>query len=299
MTGEPDLEALRALALVAEESSISAVGARIGVSQQAVSQRLRRLEEELGVRLIARSALGARLTPAGELVVGWARPLLDAADEFSDAVVALRADRRRTLQIAASLTTAEHLVPEWIARWSSGGEGRPVARLMVDNSTQVVAALRGGTAELGVIETPSVPTDLGSVTVAHDTIELVVGPAHPWARTGRVSARELAATPLVLRESGSGTRQALEDALAAAGSPLEAEPAAVVSTTLGVRSAVMTGVAPGALSALAVADDLRAGRLVRVRIRGLEIVRPLTAIWAGRTPPRDVRDFLEVAAQVA
>ncbi len=298
MTAEPDLDALRALSLVAQESSISAAGARIGVSQQAVSQRIRALEAGLGVPLLVRSARGSRLTPAGELVVGWATPLLAAADEFADAVGALGADRRRTLRIAASLTTAEHLVPEWIARWSAAGpEDAPVARLMVDNSSQVVQAVRGGTAELGFIETPSVPADLGSVTVAHDTIEVVAGHGHPWARTGRASLRELAATSLVLREPGSGTRQALEDALAAAGAPLTAEPAAVVSTTLGVRSAIMAGRAPGALSSLAVADDLGAGRLVRIRIRGLEIVRPLTAVWAGRTPPRVVRDFLDVIAR--
>ena len=54
MRGEPDLEALRALTLVAEEDSISAAGARLGVSQQAVSLRIRSLERDLGVRLLVR-----------------------------------------------------------------------------------------------------------------------------------------------------------------------------------------------------------------------------------------------------
>ena len=294
MDHEPDLEALRALVFIAEAGSISAASARLGVSQQATSLRIRSLEADLRVRLLARSARGSRLTPSGELIVGWAAPLLAAADEFSGAVDSLRTDRGRTMRIAASLTNAEHLLPEWISRWRVGlGEDGPVVQLTAANSTTVIDAVRDGTADLGFIETPTVPSDLGSVTVAHDTIEVVTQRGHRWAKTGRISVRELAKTSLVLREVGSGTRQALEDALAAAGSPLEAEPAAVLSTTLGVRSAVMAGVAPGALSSLAVSEDIRAERLVRVRIRGFQIKRPLAAVWAGTTPSRTIRDFLE------
>ncbi|WP_019546015.1 LysR family transcriptional regulator [Streptomyces sulphureus] len=298
MSNEPDLEALRALAVVAEESSISAAGVRLGVSQQAVSLRIRSLERELRVRLLVRSARGSRLTPAGELVVGWATALLAAADEFSNAVVSLRTDRSKTMRIAASLTIAEHLLPEWIARWRGAlGEDGPIGQLTAANSSAVVEAVRDGTADLGFIETPTTPADLGSVVVAHDTIDLVVQRGHRWVTSAPVSARELANTGLVLRELGSGTRQALEDALSDAGFPLAAEPVAVLSTTLGVRSAVMGGVAPGALSSLAVSDDVRAGRLVRIPVRDFRISRPLTAVWAGKAPPRAVREFLEAVSR--
>lgn len=298
MSTEPDLEALRALELAAEEHSISAAGARLGVSQQAVSLRIRRLEQDLHLRLLVRSARGSRLTPAGELVVGWARTLLAAADDFADAVDSLRTDREKTIRVAASLTIAEHLMPAWIAQWriSAGSEG-PVVHLVAGNSSLVVEEVRAGTVDLGFIETPATPADLGSVTVARDTVEVIVQPGHPWAQAGGVSPHELASTGLVLREAGSGTRQALEEALTAAGCPLRVAPAAVLSTTLGVRSAVMAGLAPGALSSLAVSEDTHTGRLVRVPIDGLQLVRPLTAIWAGKNPQRSVRDFLDVIAR--
>ena len=162
------------------------------------------------------------------------------------------------------------------------------------NSSVVIEAVREGAADLGFIETPTVPGDLGSCAVGQDSIEAVAAGTHPWARTGVVSAALLSRTPLVLREPGSGTRQAFEGALAAAGVPLAVEPAAVLSTTLGVRSAIMAGLAPGALSWLAIGDDVRAGRLVRIRIRNLRINRPLTAIWAGARPSSGARDFLDV-----
>ena len=125
MRYEPDLEALRVLALVAKESSMSAASAQLGVSQQAISLRIRNLEKDLRMRLLVRSARGSRLTPTGELVVGWGTTLLTAADEFSDAVNSLRTDRGKMMRIAASLTIAEHLLPDWIARWriSHGNDG--------------------------------------------------------------------------------------------------------------------------------------------------------------------------------
>ena len=261
MRYEPDLEALRVLALVAKESSMSAASAQLGVSQQAISLRIRNLEKDLRMRLLVRSARGSQLTPAGELVVGWGTTLLTAADEFSDAVNSLRTDRGKMMRIAASLTIAEHLLPDWIARWriSHGNDG-PAVQLTAANSSTVVEAIREGTADLGLVETPVVPADLRSVTVAYDTIEVVVQHGHRWAKTRRVSVRELAGTGLVLRETGSGTRRALENALA-------------------------------------VSEDARAGRLVRVRINNLQITRPLTAIWAGTAPPPHVRDFLDVIAR--
>ena len=297
---EPDLAALRALTLVAEQGSISAASARLGISQQALSLRIRSLETQLRSRLLARSARGSKLTPAGELVVGWAASLLADADEFSDAVDSLRTDRARRLRIMASLTIAEHLMPDWIARWRiSRGDDGPVVKLMTANSSVVVDAVRAGTIDLGFIETPMVPTDLAAKVVGHDTIEVVVQSGHRWARNGGVSPRELAKTSMVLREPGSGTRQALEEAMAGAGFPMSAEPAAVLSTTLGIRSAVMAGIAPGALSSLAVSEDISSGRLARIPIRDLEIRRPLTAIWARRDATRRMHDFLSVIVDVA
>ncbi|WP_035758487.1 LysR family transcriptional regulator [Granulicoccus phenolivorans] len=292
---EPDLEALRALALTAESGSISAAGARLGVSQQAVSLRIRALERDLRVRLLVRSPRGSHLTPAGQLLVGWAAPLLTAADEFTAAARTLHDSGTDTLRIAASLTIAEHLIPEWIARWRVHlGTAGPAVQLSAANSSVVAEAVREGTADLGFIETPAIPADLTSRPIGADTIEVVVAGTHRWAVTRAVSIPELARTPLVLREPGSGTRQTFDDALRTAGHPRTAEPAEVARTTLALRSAVMAGTAPGALSSLAVADDLQAGRLVRVRIRNLRIQRPLTAIWAGRAGP-GVRDFLALA----
>ncbi|MGO3041869.1 LysR family transcriptional regulator [Ancrocorticia populi] len=300
MDAEPDLAALRALTMIAEHGSISAASHHLGLSQQALSLRVRALESHLHVRLLARSPRGSHLTPSGELVVGWARAVLSAAEDFTQALTSLHNSRNNTLSIMASLTIAEHLLPEWIARWRGQlGDDGTVAKLTAANSTTVIAAVNEGTVDLGFIETPTIPADLGSVTVGHDTIEVVTSTSHPWAQTKTISSEKLAHTPLVLRESGSGTRRALEMALERAGSPLTAEPAAVIPTTLGVRSSIMANTAPGALSSLAIAEDVQSGRLARIHVRGLNTQRPLTAIWAGERPTPTGATFLASITQAS
>jgi DNA-binding transcriptional LysR family regulator len=140
--------------------------------------------------------------------------------------------------------------------------------------------------------------------VADDELVVVVGGRHPWAGRRRpVTAAELAATPLVTREPGSGTREAFEVALRrrlGAGAIL-APPAHELPTTAAIRTAVLSGGAPAVLSRLVVADDLAAGRVRTVPVADLALNRSLRAIWLGdRVPPAGpARDLVAIASAVA
>ena len=132
--------------------------------------------------------------------------------------------------------------------------------------------------------------------MARDELVLVVRPDHPWARRRRgVTADELARTPLVTREHGSGTREFLEAALSGhlGHGEAPAGPALELSTSAAVRAAVLAGAAPAVLSRLAVEDDLAGGRLRQVQL-DVDLRRELRAVWVGgRTPPAGaVRDLL-------
>jgi DNA-binding transcriptional LysR family regulator len=132
-----------------------------------------------------------------------------------------------------------------------------------------------------------VPAALRRRIVARDRLVVVVPPAHPWARRGTVTAAQLAATPLVSREEGSGTRDALTAALARSlGRGTRQAPAALsLSTTAAIRAAVLAGAAPAVLSDLAVTDDIAAGRLAEIAVPGLDLRRVLRAVWRGSSAP--------------
>ncbi len=88
-----------------------------GITQPSASSRIRTLERQLGVTVLDRSPTGSRPTPDGQLVVGWAESVLDAAQRLATGVEALRARQAGLLRIAASYTIAEYLLPPWLERF--------------------------------------------------------------------------------------------------------------------------------------------------------------------------------------
>jgi DNA-binding transcriptional LysR family regulator len=289
----PDLEALELLVAVAETGSLGQAAARQRISQPSASARMRTLERRLGVRLLVRSPSGSRLTSAGLVVTDWARTVLESAYALVEGVSALRARQHGRLRVAASLTIAEHLMPGWLVTLRDVDPDVHV-ELNVANSAHVIERLRGGEADLGFIEGRGAPRDLHSRAVARDRLVVVVSPAHPWSRKRRpLRPVELATTPLLLREAGSGTRETLEAALAPYGGV--AEPALELGGTAPLRIAAVSGTAPAVLSALAVADEIAAGRLVEVPSE-LDLDRVLRAVWPrGRELPDAAVRLLRVA----
>ena len=300
-----DLGALRALREVGRQGSIAAAASLLGVSQQGLSARMRTLERAMGVTLLARSPTGSHLTEQGRLVVGWAEDVLDAADRLEAGLRSIRSGVSHRLAIAASQTIAEHLVPHWLvelrgveqAGVQEAGYPPTVVELTVANSTGVLELVRDGKAGLGFIETPHLPSDLVTEHVRDDELLVVTAPGHPWAGRRRpLGLAEIAATPLVMREAGSGTRDTLTDHLGAQDPPLRPRIAMELGTSAAVRSAIAAGVGPGVLSRLAVRDDLVLGRLVAVEVAGPPLTRQLTAVWKPDDPlPPEGQRLLAVA----
>lgn len=290
----PDLDSLALLLEVAGAGSLGRAGARHGLSQPAVSGRIQAMERLIGFPLLTRSARGSALTRNGALVADWARDVLHTAAALDAGIDSLRADREGHLRVAASMTVAEHLLPGWLVRLAAARPETAV-HLVASNSAEVAAAVLEGTAEIGFVEGPGLPAGLQEQVVARDRLVLVVPPPHPWARRKRpVDATELSGTRLVHREPSSGTRTSLESALAA-GHPMAA-PLLELSTNAAVRSAVAAGAGPAVLSDLAVRDDVAAGRLVRIAVRGVDLARRLRAVWpSGQRLSGPAHDLLRLA----
>jgi DNA-binding transcriptional LysR family regulator len=278
----PDLIALDLLDSIAELGSLSRAASRHGMSQPAVSMRMSQLERRLGLTVLQRTPAGARLTPAGERVVALSRRVLSEAAVMMAAVQALAAEEGSHLQVAASLTVAEHLLPAWLAALHRESPDAVLA-MEVANSARVLARVREGRADVGFVEGHEAPLDgMQTVAVRSDHLVVVVNPAHPWTRRRvPVTAADLAATELIVREPGSGTREVLEDALRGCGglhSRLE------LGSTAAILAAARRGEGPAVLSALAVAEDLAAGRLAAVPTDGLSLARALRAVWPQGRP---------------
>ena len=294
----PDLISLDLLLTVAEYGSLGQAGRVHGMTQPAVSMRMTQLERRMGLQLLERTPSGTRLTPAGASVVDWARQVIDAAAAMMAGTVALRAGSASGLRVAASLTVSDHLLPGWLVALHVGGPDIAVS-LEVHNSTGVIRLVADGQADIGFIEGPLPPGVVQARKVAADRLIVVVGPGHPWARRRRpVTGEVLAATPLILREAGSGTRQVLEDALAPWGGP--SAPLLQLGSTTAILGAVRRGEGPAVISILAAADELAAGRVVEIPTSGLDLSRDLQAVWRrGRKLTAPAQRLLRVAQSLA
>ncbi|KUM83679.1 MULTISPECIES: LysR family transcriptional regulator [Streptomyces] len=286
----PDLGGLELLLAVARLGSLGGAARELGITQPAASSRIRSMERQLGVALVDRSPRGSRLTDAGALVTDWARRIVEAAEAFDAGAQALRVRRDSRLRVVASMTIAEYLLPGWLLALRAGRPDTAVS-LHAGNSATVAERLLSDEADLGFVEGLTVPSGLDSVVIAHDHLIVVTAPGHVWARRRRpLEAAELAATPLILREKGSGTRQVLDAALGGLARPL-----IELSSTTAVKAAAVSGAGPAVLSELAVGEELALRRLVRVPVAGVSLARDLRAVWpTGHRPVGPARDLLSL-----
>jgi molybdate transport repressor ModE-like protein len=290
----PDLGALELLLAVARHGSLGRAAREVGITQPAASGRIRSMERQLGVALVDRSPRGSRLTDAGALVTDWARRIVEAAEAFDAGAQALRDRRDSRLRVAASMTIAEYLLPGWLIALRAERPDTAVS-LQAGNSAAVAALLLAGEADLGYVEGLAVPEGLDGVVVARDRLVVVVAPSHRWARRrAPVTPAELAGTPLVLREYGSGTRQVLDSALAAHGGL--AAPLMELASTTAVKAAAVSGAGPAVLSELVVSEELASRRLAEVPVEGVQLRRALRAVWpTGPRPTGPARDLLTLS----
>ncbi|MGV4987197.1 LysR family transcriptional regulator [Streptomyces sp. NPDC001709] len=286
----PDLAALELLLAVARLGSLGAAAREVGITQPAASSRIRSMERQLGVALVDRSPRGSRLTDAGALVTDWARRVVEAAAAFDAGARALRDRRDSRLRVAASMTIAEYLLPGWLLALHAERPDTAVS-LLAGNSAKVAELLLADEADLGFVEGLTVPTGLDSTVIARDRLIVVTAPGHPWARRRRpVTAAELGATPLILRERGSGTRQVLDAALGGLARPL-----IELSSTTAVKASAVSGAGPSVLSELAVGEELAMRRLVSIPVEGVSLRRDLRAVWpTGHRPTGPARELLSL-----
>ncbi len=294
----PELGALDLFVSVVELGSLSKAAAAHGIAQPSASSRIRRLERQLGVALLERSPSGSTPTTEGSLVAGWAEMVIRSADQLMAGVEALRASEQGRLRVSASLTIAEYLLPPWLEQFLRNRPNDSV-ELEVTNSTHVLERLRDGSADLGFIESPNTTDDMEEHVVGTDRLITVVGKNHPWHDRSSVPLEALASTPLVLREQGSGTREAFENFLTESGF---GEPICglELGSTAAVRAAVVSGQSPTVISEHVVTADIDAGSLHHVVVPGLEIERQLRAVWPkGRTLPPLAQELIATLPSVS
>jgi DNA-binding transcriptional LysR family regulator len=278
----------------AEEGGISRGAARLHISQPAVSKQVRALERSLGVTLFDRVPKGVRLTEAGELLAGYARRLFAVESAAEHALGELRGLERGRLAVGASTTIGVYLLPEVLAAFHRRYPAVDV-RLEIGNTDAIQEMLLANQLDVGLTEGFVEMEGLEARVFREDDLVAIAPPGHPLLARAGVTAAELCAEPLIVREAGSGTRAVVERAFAALG--LVVRPAMSLGSTEAIKRAVMAGAGVAVVSRLALAVEIESGRLEVVPVDSLPIPRSLHLLRAAhRHQGAATRAFLELLA---
>ena len=285
------LRQLEVFVATARAGSTRAAADRVARSQSAASATLTELETALGVPLFDRVSRRLVLNENGRALLAKAASLLDQAAELQHLFATAQAT---PLRVAASLTIGEVLLPDLVARWKQAHPGSPV-QIVVGNTSEVITGVANFDVDLGFIEGPQTHPDLRVRPWLSDEMVLVAAPTHALAKKRRVAPSALRDALWAMRESGSGSREAVDRWL------LEHVGAIEVGFELGSTEAIKRLVAAGAavacLSRLTVAPALADGSLVALRT-GLPAATRRLAIVVHRDKHlgRGTEDFLKLCA---
>lgn len=263
-----------------------------GLSQPTLSAQVRALERTAGLALIERNGRRFALTPDGQRLLTATNRLAEAIEEVEAALGAPRERLRGLLRVSAD--SAVHVIPV-LAELKRRADGFGFT-LRIDNSSEVIAHVLEGEADVGVAARAVEDARLHQVEIRTDRLVLQVARAHPWAgKTGGVRLAELAGRELVMRERGSITRALIERRLAEAG----IAPGQVfeVETREVVTEAVAAGFGAGIVFASEAGSD---PRLAVLPLRGADLAVSEYAICrSDRRRIAHVARFLQTARRLA
>ncbi len=271
------LDQLRIFVCVAEREHMTRAAEALHLTQSAVSGAISALENRHGVTLFHRVGRRVELTQEGRSFLNEARAVLQAATTADKALIELRGLKRGSISIFASQTTASYWLPERLARFKSQYPEIAI-HVSIGNTTQVISAVIGGSAEIGFVEDIVNVSDLTAWPVHQDRLKIVVNPQHRWAkRSQRLSPDEIRSGEWVMRERGSGTRSVFEEVLRQDDiDPEQLRICLELPSNEAVRAAVEAGAGATAMSHAVVHSGLVSGHLNAVPFRPIE--RPFLAL---------------------
>jgi DNA-binding transcriptional LysR family regulator len=268
-----DFRRLEVFVKAYELKSFSRAGETLLLSQPTISEHIRVLEEDLGLTLFDRQGKEVLPTPAGRLLYHFAKQLMNLRDESFRAMQQFRDKGSGELLIGGSNIPGQYLLPPLLGRFKERFP-RVRIRLFIGDSRYVRDKLLEGAIELGLVGAPVEHRQVHCAFWVTDRMVCIAPPQESLSIPGTLSAEELLRSPFIFREKGSGTREAVEQALKKIGVDLrQMHPVAEMGSNEAIRQAVKSGVGISILSRRAVVEDLEAGRVREIKVNKLPLQR--------------------------
>jgi DNA-binding transcriptional LysR family regulator len=262
---------------IVEQETLVKAATALHVTQPTVTRQLQQLESNLGMQLFDRVGKRLLLNHAGELVYRYAKAYIGLSQKMRDELNGFTNPEAGHVYLGAGLTPSIYLLPQVLALYR---EQYPNVQFQVrtGSSREVCDLLVERQIDLGVVTTfGGERTELHGVPLFRDDLLLVSSPASPLAQCREVTFDGLAAYPFVLMRKGSGLRNMVTDLAASRGMTITA--AMETDSLESISRLVQHGVGLSFLPRSSAQDDIRAGRLVMVRVSDVELgARTITLV---------------------
>jgi DNA-binding transcriptional LysR family regulator len=268
---------VRVFITVAEKKSFSETAKILHMSQPTVTSQIKALEAELNTKLLDRNTKHVELTESGEIFFRYGKEILNLTDLMQKEINSLSDTLEGDLVIGASMTIGEVMLPRFLGAFK---QLYPKIRISIEvtNTEQIIAKIRDGILDIGLIEAPVTASDLEVVPFQQDELVLITSPQfhHPLLDERKCTAKPslLLESPLILREKGSGTRKVLEDGLDQIGLDRnQIHPYLELGSTEAIKSVVEYNLGISVISRSAIEKELKLQSLKMYRFQGLDLIR--------------------------
>ena len=268
------LRQLEVFVAIARLENVSRAAEALSLSQSAASTALAELERQFDCKLFDRMGKVLKLNELGRSLLPLAAEVLDRATEIESILQGKSAFG--LLKVGATLTIGNYLATLLIGAFMKQYQDCQV-QLHVENTTAIMQQVAQYDLDLGLIEGNCHHPDLEVEPWVEDELIVFCSPKHPLASKGTATLAELLQANWVLREDGSGTREAFDHALRHYQSQLNVR--LVLEHTEAIKRAVESGLGLGCISRLALRDDITRGNLVAIAAPELDLKRQFMFVW--------------------
>lgn len=268
---------LRLLEAVARNSSFTRASEELHLTQPAVSTQIKQLEEEVGMPLFEQMGKKIFLTEAGKEVYAFSRTIAQQFRDIESVLDDMKGVKRGTLALTVT-STGKYFAPYLLAAFLKRYPGSQV-HLEVTNREELIQQLQDNTPDLAIMGTPPDNIELRAQAFMQNPLVIIAPPDHPLVGVARVPLSRLVEENFILRERGSGTRNAIERFFQQRGIKLNAS--MEMSRNEAVKHAVMAGLGLGIVSLHTLEFELALNRVAVLSAENFPIMKEWYLVHRG------------------
>lgn len=267
------LRHLKIFLAVCEQSSITKAAEKLYISQPAVSNSIKELENYYEIKLFDRISKRLILTEAGKRVLEYATHIVSLFDEMESNVHDL--NKMGKLNIGSSMTIGTKFMPEYVRRFKDIYPQTEI-RVLIDSSDVIEKKIQRGELDFGLIESIVHLESILSETFMDDELAIICNPNHPFCNKN-IDIADFIKEPFLLREKGSGTRELFDDVMTSQGYSIT--PIWESTNTQALVNAATNGLGISVLPYILIKEELECNKIGTFTVNGLKFKRKFNIIY--------------------